>query len=176
MRRQPALVRTLCAVAEGKAERVQLEHLKRLFAARGAGLTVKVMGGFGKGGKGVLDYTLACTVNVEFDTRMALLDTHTDWDDHQRARAAAAGIIAVESQPRLEAWLLKIHGIDGHYCNAGHKVAFERQFGGPAHDCKVLERHFGAAVVLAARARVEPLDKLLVLIGARVQPGDPRQG
>ena len=164
MPRARVVVHTVLAVGEGKAECVLLEHIKALYVGRGAGFTVKVLGGYGKGGKGVLDYAIARSGGADYDVRFALLDTDASWDDTQRARARAQGIRVVESSPCLEAWLLEIHRFAGERDSAGHKREFERRFGGQAHDRKTTARHFGLNTLNGARARVQPLDQLLALL------------
>ncbi len=134
MARARAVVRVILAVGEGKAECVLLHQIKALYVGRGLGFTVKVLGGYGKGGKGVIDYAIARTRDIEYDALIALLDTDADWDDAQRTRANVNGIVVVESAPCLEAWLLDIHRLSGERKSAAHKAEFERCFGGPAHD------------------------------------------
>jgi hypothetical protein len=164
MARARVVVRTLLAVGEGKAEVDFLEHVKALYVERGSGLSVKVKGGYGKGGKGVLDYAIAQLSQADFDLRIVLLDTDVDWDDKQRRRAQEQGIDVVESSPCLEAWLLAIHGDSGERSSAGHKAEFKRRFDGPAHGRALLARHFGRATLDKARTCVPELRRLLTLM------------
>ena len=64
MARARAVVRVILAVGEGKAECVLLHHIKALYVGRGLGFTVKVLGGYGKAGKGVIDYAIARTRDI----------------------------------------------------------------------------------------------------------------
>lgn len=166
MARRRLIVPAVLVVGEGKAELVLLRHVKALYVGRGGGMTVKVLGGYGKGGKGVIDYAVSRSRGADYDKCIALLDTDADWDDVQRARARAEDISVVESAPCLEAWLLEVHHIQGVRNSAAHKAEFERQFRGPAHDLRVMERNFGRDVLQEARGRVGPLRELLELLGA----------
>jgi hypothetical protein len=130
------IVRAALAVGEGDSERVFLEHVKRLYLPRGCGLSLKILAGFGKGGKGVLDYALG-QFQEGHDVRIVMLDTDADWNDAQRARARKARVTVIECNPCLEAVLLSIHRRPGERDSAGHKSEFERSFGMPAHDPRV---------------------------------------
>jgi hypothetical protein len=165
MARRRVIVSAVLVVGEGKSELVLLRHIKAHFVQRGGGMTVKVLGGYGKGGKGVIDYAVSRSRGADYDRRVALLDTDADWNDVQRARARAEGILVVESVPCLEAWLLSIHRIQGERSSAAHKAEFEQQFGGPAHDPRVMDRHFGRDILEDARGRVGTLHRLLELLG-----------
>ena len=65
MNRRVARIAAL-AVGEGKAEMALLQHVKQLYLPRDCGVTVKIRGNIGKGGRGVLDYTIrhCCPVKV----------------------------------------------------------------------------------------------------------------
>lgn len=165
MRRVLALT-ALLAVGEGDAELTVLNHLKTLYLPRGCGTTIKIRGGFGKGGKGVLDYAERISAGVDFDRRILVLDTDTDWDDLQRARARDGGFEVVESVPCLEAWLLEVHGDRKHRHSEGHKREFLRRFGREAHDERVYAEHFSRATLDGSRYQVATLHRLLSLLNA----------
>jgi hypothetical protein len=152
---------TALILGEGKAEAVFLTHLKSLYLPRGCGTTLQVKPGFGKGGRGVLEYAIQLKRSSEFDLYLVLLDTDTDWDDVQRKLARKAAIVVIESEPCLECWLLQIHGVAGERNSAGHKAEFARRFGKAAHDPAVYAAHFSRALLDAARQRVVPLRELL---------------
>jgi hypothetical protein len=156
---------SLLAVGEGKAELVLLNHIKELYLQRGCGTTLKVRGGFGKGGKGVIDYAMAVSSGADYTRRIVLLDTDAGWDDVQRARARQANLDVVESNPCLEAWLLAIHG-DQRERNSGEcKREFKRRFGVEAHDMKVYTTEFTRERLETARRKVPALERLLTLLG-----------
>ncbi len=153
------------AVGEGKAELALLQHIKALYLPRGCGFTLKIQGGFGKGGKGVIDYAQRISAGADYDLRIVLLDTDAAWDAQQRARAAALSLQVVESQPCLEAWLLAIHGERKEHASADYKREFLRRFGRPAHDERVYPEHFSREQLEAARGHVATLQRLLTLLG-----------
>jgi hypothetical protein len=93
--------------------------------------------------------------------RTALVDTDTDWGDTQRAHARRHRVTVFESDPCLEAMLLRVAGYQPPGTTAECKQAFQKRFGTAAHDERVYERHFGCEVLEAARARVPVLDQLL---------------
>lgn len=161
-----SLIPAFAIVGEGRAERVFLEHLKSLYAPRGCGVTYKIIEASGKGGRGVLDYTISRTHGLGYDEVYALLDTDTDWDDEQRARARKNKIHVIESEPCIEAWLLAVYNDNAKRTSAKHKAEFERRFGGPSTDRRIFERHFSRQILDEARDRVLPLNKLLTLLGA----------
>lgn len=152
--------RTALLVGEGLAEEVFLKHLKSIYVERGV-KTVTVKNAKGKGGKQVLDYTIAQRKVADYDQEAALLDTDTDWDDVQRAHARRHRVIVFEADPCLEAMLLRIAGHQPPGTTAECKQAFQRRFGAAAHEERVHEQHFGRQVLEAARARVPVLDQLL---------------
>lgn len=164
MRRKLAHTAAL-AVGEGKGELALLNHIKTLYLSRGCGITLKVQGGYGKGGKGVIDYAERISAGADYDRRIVLLDTDTDWNDYQRARAAKAGFDVVESAPCLEAWLLAIHGERRERNSDQHKRAFARRFGREAHDDRVYTDNFPRELLDDARSQVVTLTRLLDLIG-----------
>lgn len=149
------------AVGEGKAEMELLRHIKVLYLPRGCGVTMRIQGNIGKGGAGVLEYTRRCSRDLQYDRRIAVLDTDTDWGRAERAQAASEGITVIESAPCLEVWLLAVHGIWTPGPSEHAKARFLREFGCPAHDSKIYPRHFRREVLDAARGRVSTLDTLL---------------
>ncbi len=164
------MVRTLAeksilAVGEGKAEMVLLNHVKQLYLPRGCGTTLKVKCGFGKGGKGVIDYAMSISAGADYTGRIVLLDTDDSWDDDQRDRAFQAGLAVVESTPCLEAWLLAVHGDQRERSSKDCKREFERRFGMQAHDPKVYASQFGRECLEISRKKVQALQRLLTLLG-----------
>lgn len=152
--------RTALLVGEGLAEEVFLKHLKAIYVERGV-KTVTVKNAKGKGGKQVLDYTIAQRKVADYDQQAALLDTDTDWDDEQRAHARRHRVTVFEADPCLEAMLLRIAGYQPPGTTGECKQAFQRRFGAAAHDERVYEQYFGRQVLDAARARVPVLQQLI---------------
>jgi hypothetical protein len=154
------------AVGEGKSEMALLNHIRPLYLPRGCGTTLKVQGNIGKGGRGVLTYAIRISAGIDYDRRIVLLDTDTDWDDRERARASNEGIIVIESDPCLEAWLLAIHGFNPQLSSLGFKREFLERFGAPAHDPGVYTTNFRRDRLDGARATVPTLERLLSALGA----------
>lgn len=100
----------ILAVGEGAAELNLLRHLKSIYLPRHCGTTVRIVGGLGKGGRGVLDYARGQATAGDYARVVLLLDTDVDWNDALRKEARQARFDVVESTPCLEAWLLAIHG------------------------------------------------------------------
>jgi RloB-like protein len=164
MRHKIAVVAAL-AVGEGKAEVLFLSHIKALYLPRGCGTTLKIAGGLGKGGKGVLDYAISISANAEYDKRILLLDTDTDWNNAERARAKENRFDVVESTPCFEAWLLAVHGEQRTLNSDECKRAFEKRFAMKAHDERVYETHFSKHLLDEKRLHVTALNNLLRLLG-----------
>lgn len=154
------LRRTALLVGEGLAEEVFLRHLKAIYVERGV-KTVTVKNAKGKGGKQVLDYTIAQRKVADYDQEAALLDTDTNWADVQRVHARRNRVIIFEAAPCLEALLLRVAGQQPPGRTAECKQIFEQRFGSAAHEERVYERHFPREVLEAARARVPVLQQLI---------------
>jgi hypothetical protein len=161
--REPRL--TVLIVGEGLAEHCFLSHLKSLYLVRGAGRSVTLKAAKGKGGKGVLDYTLRQLKMAQFGQVAALLDTDVDWDDVQRKRARKAEVQVLESVPCLEALLLSLHGIGTSGDSTACKRRFEQEFAGTTLSAAVYARHFDLPFCEGARQRHAVLNELLRLLG-----------
>lgn len=165
-RRTTPLLRAVLAVGEGHAELAWLRHLKALYLPRGCGTTLKIQGGYGKGGKGVIDYAESVSNGADYAARIVILDTDVDWDDTQRRRARTLLFDVIESEPCIEAWLLSSHGDARPRSSPECKRAFSRRFELPAHDERVYARFFPRETLDAARQRVSQLGRLLDLLRA----------
>ncbi len=129
---------TLLVVGEGDAEVAFVRFVKRMYADS-LGRAVQEYSAKGKGGKNVLDTALRrASYNRAYDKVVLLLDTDTDWDDACRAKArrsriAKRGMAVIESTPCLEAWLLKILGVDTQGETRHMKREFKNLTGYEAH-------------------------------------------
>lgn len=165
MARYTRVVRhTINIVCEGASEVALLRHIRSLYLSRTGDLALTVTNARGGGGRGVLRHALSQRVRTGFDEMAILIDTDTDWDDQLRQQARDRNIRALESDPCLEAWLLRIHGAAAPAESGAIKREFARRFGGDASDTRVYERHFQRAPLDAARARIQPLQSILELI------------
>lgn len=153
--------RTVLLVGEGHAEQQFLLHLKALYVVRGS-KSVTIKNAKGKGGRHVLTYTLRQGKQAAYDQMGTLLDTDTDWDAREQARARRGRVQVFESTPCLEALLLRIAGYgvpSGDTLTV--KRAFSQRFSDPAHAPRVYEQFFDLAVLNTARARIDVLANLL---------------
>lgn len=157
--------RTVRIVCEGYAEVTLLRHVRSLYLSDHAGHALSHKNARGKGGRRALDLALSQHVKLGVDVVAILIDTDTDWDDGQRLKAQRHRVQVLESTPCLEAWLLQAAGHRPPGDTAACKREFERQFGGGAHDERILARHFDRRTLDASRATVQVLDQLLRLIG-----------
>lgn len=172
---QPARTRvvreTLLVVGEGEAEIALVRHVKRLYANT-LGRAVQEHNAKGKGGRNVLDTALRrANNNRAYDKVVLLLDTDTDWDDADRARARRAKIgrrgrlDVIEANPCLEVWLLEILGVETEGDSRHMKREFKALTGCEAHDPAWMERWLTSDVLDQARERVDQLAELMNHMG-----------
>ena len=169
-RRRPAYLRrqvrhTVRIVCEGRADESFVKHVRSLYLARQGNVALTTKVAHGKGGRHAL--TLACSRHVRagIDTVAILIDTDQDWNDQLRAIARRAGIQVLESQPCLEAWLLRVLGVEVTPRTADCKRIFADRCGGEAHEDGIYQRHFPKPALDSARRDIEVLDRLLTLLG-----------
>lgn len=93
--------RTALMVGEGLGDEAFLRHLKSLYFNRGD-MRITIKNAKGKGGAHVLDFTHRQCQVADYDLRLALLDTDTDWGPEQR-REQRNG--ASTSWKRNPAWM-----------------------------------------------------------------------
>lgn len=161
---------TLLIVGEGEAEIAFVRYVKRLYADS-LGRAVQERNARGKGGRNVLDTALRMASNNRaYDKVVLLLDTDTDWDDAcrdkaRRSRVAKRGVAVIESDPCLEAWLLKILGADIEGDTRHMKREFKRHTGYEAHEPHWMERVLNPGLLDLARERVPQLAELMNHMG-----------
>ncbi len=158
--------RTLLIVGEGYAEEAFLNHVKRLYAPRGCGLSVTIKNARGKGARHVVDWTRRQIANVDFDSVASMLDTDQDWSEPVAKQARSAKILVLKSEPCFEALMLRLLG----QSDAGDAKVLKKRFA-PYVNSEPLRAenyatHFGM-VLLESRRNQEPaIDALLKLFGA----------
>jgi hypothetical protein len=162
---------TLLVVGEGDADIAFVRFVKRTYADA-LGRSVQEMNAHGKGGKNVLETALRrANANRDFDKVVLLLDTDTDWDDACRAKARRSRIgnrgrlDVIESVPCLEAWLLRVLGIDIEGDTRHMKREFKARTGCDAHESDWMERLLSRDVLDQARAKVPQLGALMNHMG-----------
>lgn len=164
-----AVKETLLIACEGDAEIAFARFVKKTYSDA-LGRSVQEINAHGKGGKHVLDTALRrARNNREYDKVLLLLDVDTDWDETNRARArkTRAGkhpVSVIEGKPCLEAWLLKILGVETEGDTRHMKQKFKAHTGVDAHEVKWMER-LDRDVLDQARERVDQLAELMNHMG-----------
>lgn len=161
---------TLLIVCEGDAEIAYVRFVKRMYADA-LGRAVQEHNVKGKGGKHVLETGLRrARNNRAYDKLVLLLDTDQDWSDELRARARRVRIgkhpiSVIEANPCLEAWLLKILGVEAEGDTRHMKREFKLHTGCKAHEPDWMERLLSRDVLDQARAKVSQLSELMNHMG-----------
>ncbi len=164
-----AVRETLLVVGEGDAEVAFVRHAKRTYSDV-LGRSVQEINAHGKGGKHVLDTARRRANNRDHDKVVLLLDTDTDWGDEERAKARKSRVgkrgklDVIESEPCLEAWLLKILGVEAEGDTRHMKRVFKATTGCEAHEPDWLGQ-LTRAVLDEARERVPQLAELMNHMG-----------
>jgi hypothetical protein len=158
--------RTLLIVGEGYADEAFLNHVKKLYAPRGCGLSVSIKNARGKGAKHVIDWTRRQVANADFDSVAAMLDTDQDWSEAVAKQAKSARIEVLKSEPCFEAMMLRLLGQN----TAGDSKTLKRRFAPYVNNDPTRSENyatsFGKAFLDANRNREPSLDALLKLFGA----------
>lgn len=161
-------------VGEGDADIAFVRYVKRMYAEV-LGRSVQEINAHGKGGRNVLETALRrANSNRAYDKVILLLDIDTDWDDKLRARARKARvgkryIDVIEADPCLEAWLLKILGIETEGDTQHMKRGFKQYTGHEAHEPDWMGR-LSRDVLDDARGRVPQLSALMNHMGIPKPP------
>lgn len=161
---------TLLIVAEGDAEVAFIRHLKTMYR-ESLGRAVQDANARGKGGGHVLEVAIRRANNRDHDKVILLLDTDTNWSDAERAKARKSRIgrrgrlDVIESSPCLEAWILRILGIETEGDTKHFKRVFKAQIGCEAHEPGWMERALSKEVLDGARDRVRQLADLMNHMG-----------
>lgn len=157
--------RTLLIVGEGYHEEAFLQHVKRLYAPRGCGLSVTIKNARGKGAKHVVEWTARQVANTAYDTVAVLLDTDTDWSPAVAKLAKSKKILALTSEPCFDALMLRTLDINP----SGDAKAMKKQLA-PYVNYDATRRehyaaHFGSDCLLGCRDQESTIDALLKLFG-----------
>lgn len=136
------LRKTLHLTVEGEAEQLLANRIRAKLTAGKMGPSTRVLNARGKGALNVVQTSLRCTTKGDYDVRAVILDTDTDWTDRAKKLARQGRLVVIEMSPCLEAVLLCAKGLHVPDSTAACKDAFARHFGGPAHDPRVIDRHF----------------------------------
>lgn len=157
--------RTLHVTVEGSAEQLLALALKGRLTSGQRGPSTTIHNARGKGALNVIKTSLRCAPRRSFNVRVVVLDTDTDWDERAEKAARQGGVLVFAMQPCLEAVLLRAKGFPAPETTARCKESFLKNFGGPAHDHRVQERHFGAEFLEDACGSCELGKRILALFG-----------
>lgn len=171
---KPRAVReTLLVVGEGDAEVAFVRHLKRIYGDT-LGRSIQEINAHGKGGRHVLETARRRANNRDHDKVVLLLDIDTDWSDEERAKVRKSRVgkrgrlDVIESEPCLEAWLLRILGVDTEGDTRHMKREFKRRTGCEAHEFPWMAQ-LTRAMLDEARERVPQLAALMNHMGIKKQ-------
>jgi hypothetical protein len=153
---------TLLAVGEGDCEEAFLKHLRSLYCANHAGVSVTVRNAHGKGPGNVIGRAIAHMSNRAFDRTLALLDTDLEWTKKDREAARKKGLVLVGSTPCLEGLLLKTLGRPVPQTSNQCKAAVAQLLKADLTETTSYAQHFPKAMLEQARQKHAPeLDALL---------------
>ena len=153
---------TLLSVGEGDCEEAFLKHLRSLYCANHAGVSVTVRNAHGKGPGNVISRAIAHMSNRAFDRTVALLDTDLEWHKKDREAARKKGLVLVGSTPCLEGLLLKILGRPVPQTSTQCKSAISQLLKADLTETASYAQHFPKALLEQARHKQAPeLDTLL---------------
>lgn len=161
---------TLLIVAEGDAEVAFIRHLKIVYRDV-LGRAVQDANAHGKGGRHVLEVAIRRANNRDHDKVILLLDTDTNWGDAERAKARKSQIgrrgrlDVIESNPCLEAWILRILGVETEGDTKHFKRLFRATIGCETHAPGWMERTLSKEVLDKAREEVQQLAELMNHMG-----------
>jgi hypothetical protein len=155
---------TLLAVGEGDSEEAFLKHLRSLYCADHAGVSVTVRNAHGKGPGNVVSTALGHLRNRAYDRSLALLDTDLAWTKKDREAARKANLHLIGSTPCLEGLLLKILQLPVPTSSLQCKLAMNQVLPADLTEISSYARHFPKALLQQARLGQAPeLNVLLVL-------------
>jgi len=156
--------KTLLVVGEGDSEVAFIKHLRQIYCANGAGVSVTVRNAHGKGPDNVIHTAIALKRSGGYDQVAALLDTDLLWSPTIRKAAEKSRIALVGSTPCLEGLLLAVLGVQVPERSDQCKDELHLRVGSRMLDADDYQAPFSRVVLQGARSRVPSLDLLLKLI------------
>lgn len=157
---------TLLLVGEGYDEEAFLKYLKSQLVGRNAGMEVKIKNAKGKGAKHVIEWTIRQAKNAEYDVAAVLLDTDTDWTPTVKKQAKVKRIVVLESNPCLEAMLLRLLGVTPEIDSKKLKKQFAPYVSDDATLAEHYSAHFNPDALKSKRHLEKTIDDLLKLLKA----------
>lgn len=153
--------KTLLAVGEGKTEVAFLNHLRVIFCSDQKGVSVKILNAYGKGPENVVETLISHCRGVDYDHRLALLDTDILWTTELKKLARAQKIELIGSTPCIEGLLLQILSQPLHSTSLACKKKLQGLSGLAMTDRDHYAALFSCGVLMAARQRIPELNTLL---------------
>lgn len=159
--KQRQVRKTLLVVGEGDSEVAFIKHLRQIYCAKGAGVSVTVRNVHGKGPDNVIHTAIALKRSGAYDQIVAMLDTDLDWSPDIRKAADKSRIALVGSTPCLEGMLLEVLGLPVPRASDECKRVLRERLGTQMLDVEDYQAAYGRLVLQDARSRLSTLDRLL---------------
>jgi hypothetical protein len=153
--------KTLLVVVEGDSEVALVKHLRQIYCANGAGVSVTIRNAHGKGPDNVIHTAIALKRSGEYDQIVAMLDTDLDWSSAIRKAADKSRIALLGSAPCLEGMLLAVLGLPVPQASDECKRVLQKRLATQMLDVQDYQAAFGRVVLQDARTRLTTLDRLL---------------
>lgn len=152
---------TLLVVGEGDTEVAFLRHLRAIFCSDGKGVEVTIRNAYGKGPENVINTVTGHCRSVDYDHRMAFLDTDLVWTAGLKKEARAKKIEMIGSTPCIEGLLLQILGESVPSSSSVCKRKLQDLLGSDMTDRDHYGSRFSHEVLMAARLKIPALHALL---------------
>jgi len=163
---------TVLIVGEGDTEKAFLDHLKMHYVTRGCGVSVATRNAHGKGPENVVDVAIKHARGADYSIVAVLMDTDLPWTPALRKLARAKKICLIGASPCCDGLLLRILGEsvpeESNHC----KAKLVERMGRKPVVPEAYRNDFTKALLDGRRDAVEPLGKLLALMGGERPEGD----
>lgn len=154
--------KTLLIVGEGYSDVAFLNHIKQFPGVCGQGTQITIKNARGYGASGVINWTIRQIANVSYDKVAVMIDTDANWDQKVASLAKKNKIQVIESDPCLEALLLRVLGQNLHAAK-DLKTQLAPFVKNDSLTSANYAENFGRDILVAARARETAIRDLLVL-------------
>jgi len=152
---------TLLVVGEGDTEVAFLRHLRVIFCSDCKGVEVTIRNAYGKGPENVINTVIGHCRSIDYDHRMAFLDTDLLWTASLKKQARAEKIEMIGSTPCIEGLLLQILGESVPSSSSACKRKLQDLLGSDMTDRDHYGSRFSHEVLMAARLKIPELHALL---------------
>ncbi len=156
--------KTLLVVCEGDSEVTFIKHLRQLYCAKGAGVSVTARNAHGRGPENVINTAIALKRTGDYDHVAAFLDTDLKWSAAIRNAAEKARIELIGSTPCLEGMLLKVLRETIPEASDQCKRTLQKRLNSKLLEVDDYRFAFGRSTLDEAKNRVQTLNRLLTLM------------